>query len=319
MDRAAVDGPDGPSGLRAGERGTANHGGESQQQTPHRLTQASREGRREPRANRNRAGGRSTARARSATPVRGAKRPERGLRRRGPGPAPGRCTHTLTRAQPPPSGPRRGGTRRGLLRLPPRSVSAGSSGTHPSHTALAPRPVGTHSAAQRWPMAGGRAGESVGHWMPRVSVTRRSANGRGSGRAGGGGAGVLWEGSRHARDVQGAAEAQRGGAGGSPAHLHVPPAQPAPSPRRRRALAGRSDEWAEGPAQAAARGARHSEVRHAAAGPVFPPVFPPVRAPARGRDRRSLRCRRAHGTECHRLSPQEGSWLRPAVRGASEG
>lgn len=100
-------------------------------------------------------------RARSATPVRGAKRPERGLRRRGPGPAPGRCTHTLTRAQPPPSGPRRGGTCRGLLRLPPRSVSAGSSGTRPSHTALALRPVGTRSAAQRWPMAGGRAGGRI--------------------------------------------------------------------------------------------------------------------------------------------------------------
>lgn len=34
---------------------------------------------------------------------------------------------------------------------------------------------------------------------------------------------------------------------------------------------------------------------------------------------RSLRCRRDHGAESHRLSPQEGPWLRLAVRGSSEG
>lgn len=130
-------------------------------------------------------------------------------------------------------------------------------------------------------MAGGRAGDPVVHWVPRVSVTRRSANGREDRRAGGGGAGARGAGSRHARDVQGAAAAQRGGAGGAPAQLHVPPAQPAPRPRHRRAAAGRSEGWAEGLAWAAARSAHPGEVGHVAAGPAFPPV----RAPALVRDR----------------------------------
>lgn len=192
------------------------------------------------------------------------------MRRLGPGPV-----HALTRAQPPPWGTRRGGTRRASLRLPPRSVSAGSGRSAPApHRPRSParRPVGTHSAPQRRPMAGGRPEKHAGHWVPRVSATLRSANGRGAGRARSGGAGARRGGSRHARDVQGAAAARRGGAGGAPAHLHVPPAQPAPRPRHRRAAAGRSEGWAEGAAWAAARGARPGEVRHAAAGPVFPPV-----------------------------------------------
>lgn len=113
MDGAALDGPDGPGGLRAGERGTADRalraGGKPRSGGP------GGEGRRQARGSRTRAGGRGTARAKSAAPVRGAAR--------GTGAGAG-SVHTLTRAQPPPSGPRRGGTRRALLRLPPRPVSA---------------------------------------------------------------------------------------------------------------------------------------------------------------------------------------------------
>lgn len=95
MDRPAVDGPDGPGGLRAGERGTANQGGERAANP----TQASPSEPQELRGSRNRDGGRGTARARSTAPVRGAKRPGRGVRRPGPGPVPDRCTHSPGRSR----------------------------------------------------------------------------------------------------------------------------------------------------------------------------------------------------------------------------
>lgn len=118
MDRAAVDGPDGPGELRAGERRTAKHGGKRGSKPRSGLpTRAGGEA--GTGGSRNRASSRGTARARSAAAVRGAKRPGRRGRTRGPGPV-----HTLTRAQPPPSGPRRGGTRRAPLRRPERARPA---------------------------------------------------------------------------------------------------------------------------------------------------------------------------------------------------
>lgn len=139
MDRPAVDGPDGHGGLRAGERGTVNQGRESGQQTP--LKRAGRGGRNQGKPERRRqprygpcAGSREGSKAAWAGGGTAGTRAGAG------------SVHGLTRAQPPPSRPRRGGTGRTLLRLPPRSFNAGMAGARPPRTAGAPRPGGRNSA-----------------------------------------------------------------------------------------------------------------------------------------------------------------------------
>lgn len=92
------------------------------------------------RESRNRAGGRGTARARSAAPVRGAKRPGQGVRARGAGPVPGRCTHSpgLSRLHRGPDGAGRAALSSGSR---PARSAPGAAGARPPHTDGAPGPA----------------------------------------------------------------------------------------------------------------------------------------------------------------------------------
>lgn len=151
IDRDAVDRPDGPGGLRARDRGTANHGIRAGSKFrlgfPRRAGRGSgNQGKQEPRR-RSGYGPREEHGSREESKAAWA---EGGKARARTG-----SVHTLTRARPPPSGPRRGGTRRALLRLPPRSVSAGKGRSAPGPAAQ-PRPPSCGDALSDSTLANGR-------------------------------------------------------------------------------------------------------------------------------------------------------------------